>query len=69
MEIKKEFVIWGIDPNNDFESVLYTKATDLEQAERVIWLLENSHGCKNCRIQVIDFNNDFNNDFINAINK
>ena len=67
--MKTEYVIWGIEPKNDFESILYTKATDLEQAERVIWLLENSHGCKKCRIQVIDFNTGFKNDFINAINK
>lgn len=67
--MKREYVIWGIDPQNDFESILYTKATSLYEANRVLWLLESAHGCKNCRVQIIDFSTDFKNDFINAINK
>lgn len=67
--MKKEFVIWGIDPKNDFESILYTKSTSLDEANRVLWLLESAYGCKNCRVQIIDFSTDFKNDFINAINK
>jgi hypothetical protein len=67
--MEKEFVIWGIDPKNDYESILYTKATSLDQAKTVVYMLESRYDCKKCRIQVIDFNTDFKNDFINSINK
>ena len=60
MNKKKEFIVWGISPKEKDESVLYTKATSQKEAEAVIKILETKHGCKKCRIQIIDFSKDFN---------
>lgn len=51
----KEFVIWGIAPNRKYEEPLFTKARTMTEAKNVLSLLEKEHGCKACRIQVIDF--------------
>lgn len=67
--MKNEYIIWGIKPENNFEEILYTKATNLGQAEIVCFMLETKYQCKKCRIQILDFNTDFNKDFINAINQ
>jgi hypothetical protein len=67
--MKNEYVIWGIKPGNNFEEILYTKATNLGIAETVVYMLETRYQCKKCRIQVLNFNTDFNKDFLNAINQ
>ena len=53
-----EFVVWGIPPNEEHETVLYTLATTLEEAKKVSALLVAKHGVTKAHIQVIDFNND-----------
>lgn len=67
--MKKEYIIWGLKPGNNFEEILYTKAENLEQAKTVVYMLETRYDCKKCRIQILDFNTDIRKDFINAINK
>lgn len=51
---KPEYVIWGIPPGQQDEVPLYTLAETEEQAKAVIVVLEKKHGCRACRIQVID---------------
>lgn len=53
-----EFVVWGIPPNGDSEKVLYTKATSMEQANRVAVVLKQKYDVTNTRVQVIDFTKD-----------
>jgi len=53
----KECIIWGIAPNKDHEEPLHTKSETMEQAQNVAKILENEHGCKNTRIQVLDLEN------------
>lgn len=50
----KEFVIWGVPPNEEHENVLYTKATSLQEAIKISETLEKKHGCTNTRIQILD---------------
>lgn len=64
--MKKEFVIWGIAPNMTDEDILFTNASTLEEAQRIISILTNKYNCKNCRIQIIDFTTGI--DFTKTIN-
>ena len=47
-----EIVIWGIPPNEDLETLLYTLAESKEEAERIAEKLEKYHGCTKTRVQV-----------------
>ena len=49
-----EFIIWGIPPQQTTETLLHTKSTSIDNAKKVIGILETVHGCTNCRIQVLN---------------
>ena len=56
--MKKEYVIWGKAPNSSEETLLVSERAGLktiEAANRALASLESKHGCKDCRVQVIDF--------------
>jgi hypothetical protein len=50
----KQFIVWGIPPNSKQENILFTKAKTEMHAKQICKILENSQGCKNCRVQVLD---------------
>lgn len=52
--MKNEYVIWGISPTGTDEQPLFTKASDMGEAEKVKTILETKYGCTKCRIQIID---------------
>ena len=57
--MKKEFIIWGIPPNHQSETILVSEKANIktmQQAKKTVKLLTSKHGCKACRVQVIDFN-------------
>ena len=54
--MRTEFIVWGHAPNKNYEEILHTKSRTRQQAETVSKILEDKHGCKNTRIQVLDFN-------------
>ena len=54
-----EYVIWGLTANQvadlDLnEKPLYTKATSMDEARKIMRILEEKHDCHALRIQVID---------------
>ena len=49
----REFAIWGIPPGETEETILYTKADSLEQAQRVAVALGARHGCSGVRVQIL----------------
>ena len=53
--MKREFVLWGIEPSKKDETILYTKAGTMEQARTAKYMLETRYQCRAVRIQVIDF--------------
>lgn len=53
----KEYIIWGVAPNKEHEEPLHTISKTLEQAQSIAKILENEHGCKNTRIQILDLEN------------
>lgn len=58
----KEYVIWGKAPSSAVEDLLVSEKAginNIAQAKRVLNLLESKHGCKDCRIQVIDLSAHF----------
>ncbi len=65
----KEFVIWGIPPGQSDEQILFTKAKNRKEAERVMDVLTDKHGVKRARIQVIDLSKtvDFYDEFAKGI--
>ncbi|UUV43727.1 hypothetical protein RCKEEF_87 [Rhodobacter phage RcKeef] len=57
MTMQAEYVIWGKEKGKTDaldEVPLYTKAESMEQAERVMTILEREHGCHSMRVQVLD---------------
>jgi len=64
--MKNEYIIWGIAPGQNEEDILFTNAQNLEEAKKVIQILESEHSCKNCKIQIIDFSKKI--DFSKTIN-
>jgi hypothetical protein len=52
--IMREYVVWGVPPGGDAETVLYTRAATLADARRVADALEARHGCTRTRIQTLD---------------
>ena len=63
--MEKEFIVWGIAPNQTEEQILYTKCTNLDMANKCAAYLEKEKGCTQTRVQVIDFTKqpDFQNIF------
>ena len=54
-----EYVIWGLTVNQVVdldlnEQPLYTKAKSMDEARKVMRVLEEKHDCHAMRIQVID---------------
>ena len=63
MKNYKEYVIWGIAPDTESEDLLVSEQAGIktrEAAKRAVALLEEKHGCRNCRIQVLDFGEPLN---------
>lgn len=50
----REYVVWGVPPGGDAETILYTRAATLAEARRVAAVLEAKHGCTAVRIQSLD---------------
>jgi len=65
--MKTEFIVWGYAPEKDFEQILYANSKTHERARQVCDILENKHGCKNTRVQVLNFS-DNENLFIKSLN-
>lgn len=54
----KEYIIWGIPPNHESETILVSEKANIktmQHANETVELLTSKHGCKACRVQVIDF--------------
>jgi hypothetical protein len=55
--MQNEYVIWGLTAEQSdklHEQPLYTQATSMEQARKVMDVLFQKHGCHAMRVQVID---------------
>lgn len=65
--MKNEFPIWGTKPNEQIETLLYTKCISFNEALKVLNLLEKKYKCTKCRIQILDFNAPIKNDFLEAM--
>jgi len=67
----KEYIVWGVPPNKKDEEILFTKAESSKEAQQVCKILTEKHGCKNCRVQVLDLsgNADFSKMFTSTIKK
>ena len=64
--MEKEFIVWGIAPNQTEEQILYTKAETLADAHAIASYLITDKGCTDTRVQVIDFTKE--PDFMNIFN-
>ena len=54
----KEYIIWGISPNDTSETILVSEKANIktmQHAKETVQLVTNKHGCKACHVQVIDF--------------
>lgn len=52
-----QFVIWGIAPNSEHETLLVSEHVgieSLEHAKAIMQTLENEHGCSAMRIQKLE---------------
>lgn len=49
-----EYIIWGVPPGEEHENVLHTKSRSAAEAQKIIKILEDKHGCKKCHVQVLD---------------
>lgn len=52
--MKTEYILWGIAPNGDMETLLVSEQAGIasrEQAERIAATLTDVHGCRAVRIQ------------------
>lgn len=55
--MKAEYVIWGKEAGKtgDLDDApLYTKAESMDEAKRVMAILEKDHGCHSMRVQTLD---------------
>lgn len=60
MTMTTEYIIWGIPPQAEMETLLVSEQagiTSREQAERVAATLTDVHGCRAVRIQEFRFGN------------
>ena len=49
-----EYIIWGKEPNSDVEMLLVSEKAEIatrKHADRVVELLTEFHGCRDCRVQ------------------
>ena len=56
--MKTEYVIFGIAPGDDMESLLVSERAgikSMDHAERVKETLERDHGCTACRVHVFNW--------------
>ena len=56
----EEFIIWGYPPNGEDTGrrvLLHTKSKSMDEAKRVMGVLEEDHGCTNMRVQVHGISN------------
>ena len=74
--MKTEFVHWGIPKGKKDEEILYTKSITLDDAVRVKKVLTEDFGCREVRIQTIEFSatgekelSDFSIWHLNYLNK
>jgi hypothetical protein len=56
----KEYVVWGIPPNEKHEIPLFAKAENMQEAKNAMHSLEHKYKCSKLRIQVIDFAKPYN---------
>jgi len=66
---KTEYIVWGIPPGKRDEEILFTKAKSSGEAKKVCDILTQKHGCKKCRVQVLNLSQDtdFSKEFGNTI--
>jgi len=50
----KEYIVWGIAPDGEFEVPLYTQSITMRQAIHVCDYLATKKGCRSLRVQVLD---------------
>ncbi len=68
---KTEYIVWGIPPGKRDEEILFTKAKSSGEAKKVIDILTQKHGCKKCRVQVLNLSQDtdFSQEFGNTVKR
>ena len=68
---KTEYIVWGIPPGERDEEILYTKAKSSSEAKKVCDILTQKHGCKKCRVQILNLSQDtdFSQEFGNTIKR
>jgi len=54
-ESQEEFIIWGLPPGEKYEVPLHTKSKSKSEAEKIMKILADKHGCTKMRIQILDF--------------
>lgn len=55
-----EYIIWGKEPNGDIETLLVSEKAGIASrahADRVVAMLTDVHGCRDCRVQEFSFGN------------
>lgn len=53
-----EYIIWGKEPGSDIEMLLVSEKAEIatrKHADRVVELLTEFHGCRDCRVQAFTF--------------
>ena len=53
-----EYIIWGKEPNGDIETLLVSEKAGIASrahADRVVAMLTDVHGCRDCRVQAFTF--------------
>lgn len=66
-----EYIIWGIPKDKLDEEILISEKfaiKDLKLANAVCKDLEEKHGCKNTRVQIIDWNINPLESFVQSVN-
>ena len=52
-----EYVIWGIAPETEHEQPLHTLSKTMEEARAVCTILEQKHGVRSIRVQILGLTN------------
>jgi len=58
--MRKEYIIWGKKPDSDIETLLVSEQAEIAtrtHADRVVELLTEFHGCRDCRVQEFTLGN------------